>query len=117
MENAKQKVRQKRTRSVQMIVRATSEEKEFIMEKMHRSGVRSFNIYALLMLMGGEVKNVDLTHYHELAKEVNKVGVNVNQIAHVANASGNISAGEFQNLQERMDDIWRLLKSSLSALR
>ena len=117
MQNTEQKTKQRRTRNVQMIVRVTLEEKEFIMEKMQKSGVRSFNIYALLMLIGGEVNNVDLTHYHELAKEVNRVGTNINQIAHVANTSGNISAGEIANLQERMDDIWRLLKSSLSALR
>jgi len=117
MQNTEQKITPRRTRNIQMIVRVTSEEKEFIMEKMQQSGVRTFNIYALLMLMGGEINNVDLTHYHELAKEVNKIGVNINQIAHVANASGNISAGEIENLKERVDDIWQLLKSSLSALR
>jgi hypothetical protein len=116
-QNTEAKRKPRRTRNVQLVVRATQEEKDFIMEKMKSSGSGNFNIYALKMRMIGEVKNVDLTHYHELAKEVNKVGVNINQIARIANTSGNISAGEIEKLQERMSDIWQLLKSSLSEVR
>ena len=60
-----------------MTVRATPEEKDFIMAKMRRSGSGTFNTYALLMLTIGEVKNIDLTHYRELAKEVNRIGANL----------------------------------------
>ena len=108
---------QNRTRKVQMIVRVTPEEKDRIMENMRRGGLNNFNIYALIMLLGGEVKNVDLTHYRELAKEVSRVGTNINQIAALSNSNGRIYAQEIAELQTRMEDIWQLLKSNLSALQ
>ena len=117
LQPATQKATPHRTRNVTMTVRATQEEKDFIMAKMKKSGSGTFNTYALLMLTIGEVKNVDLTYYRELAKEVNRVGTNINQIAKFANANGGIYPQEIAELQERMNEIWRLLKSSLSELR
>ena len=106
------------TRPVQLIIRVTPEEKLFIYEKkMPLLRTKNFNAYARKMLIDGYVINIDLSRYHELANEVNKIGVNINQIAHIANASGNISAGEIENLQERIDEIWQLLKSSLSGVQ
>jgi hypothetical protein len=109
--------KQNLTRHKQIIVRVTPEEKDFIMKKVAKSGCRTINLYALLMMTVGSIKNVDLSHYHELANEVNKIGANINQIVHVANASGNISSEEIKKLQERMDEIWLLLKSSLSEVQ
>ena len=117
LQTAMQKSTPHRTRNVTMTVRATQEEKDFIIAKMKKSGSGTFNTYALLMLTIGEVKNVDLTNYRELAKEVNRVGANINQIVKFANANGGIYPQEIAELQQRMEDIWRLLKSSLSELR
>ena len=107
----------KRSRPIQMIVRMSQEEKEFILKKMEASGLSNLNLYALKMLIVGEVKNVDLTHYHELAKEVSRIGTNINQIAKFANSCGNIYPREIRDLQEMMEGIWQLLKSSLSEQR
>ena len=117
LQTATQKATPRRTRNVAMTVRTTQEEKDFIMAKMKKSGSGTFNIYALKMLTIGEVKNIDLTHYRELAKEVNRVGANINQIVKFANANGGIYPQEIAELQQRMEDIWQLLKSSLSELR
>ena len=108
---------QNRTRSVQMIVRATPEEKGFILKKMEQSGLENFNLYALKMLITGSVKNVDFTHYHELAKEVSRIGTNINQIVKIANTNGNINKREIEELKNKMEELWRLLKSSLSGLQ
>ena len=112
-----QKAAPRRERNRTMTIRASQEEKDFIMRKMEKSGAGNFNLYALKMLIVGEIKNVDLTHYHELAKEVSRVGTNINQIARFANANGNIYPQEITELQTRMEDIWQLLKSNLSELR
>ena len=107
----------RRSRPIQMIVRVSQEEKDFIMKKMQKSGLDNFNLYALKMLIVGDIKNVDLTHYRELAIEVSHIGATINQIAKFANATGGIYPQEIAVLQERMDEIWQLLKSSLSELR
>ena len=112
-----QKAVPNRERNRTMTIRATQEEKEFIMAKVKKSGLDNFNLFALTMLIRGEVKNVDLTHYHELAKEVSRIGTNINQVVKFVNANGRIYPQEIAELQERMADIWQLLKSNLSALR
>ena len=112
-----QKPTQRRTRNISIVIRATQDEKDFIMKKFKKSRSGIFNTYALMMLVVGEVKNVDLTHYRELAKEVSRIGTNINQIVKFTNANGNIYPQEIAELQERMDEIWRLLKSSLSEQR
>ena len=112
-----QKAAPNRERNRTMTIRATQEEKDFIMRKMKKSGAGNFNTYALKMLIVGEVKNVDLTHYHELAKEVSRIGTNINQVVKFVNANGRIYPQEIAELQERMNDIWQLLKSNLSGLR
>ena len=112
-----QKTAPRRTRNVTMTIRASQDEKDLIMRKMERSGAGNFNTYALKMLIVGEVKNVDLTYYHELAKEVNRIGVCINQIAKFTNTNGRIYESEIADLQGRMEEIWLLIKSSLSGLR
>lgn len=107
---------QNRTRSVQMIVRMTPEEKEIIMKKVAQSGL-SFNLYALVMLRAGEVKNIDLTHYRELAVEVSRIGTNINQITKSINTHGRIYEEQIAEIQSRLEEIWQLLKSSLSGLQ
>ena len=107
----------RRTRPVQMIVRMSQEEKDFIMKKVKQAGHDNFNLYALKMLIVGEIKNVDLTHYQELAKEVSRIRTNINQITKSVNTHGRIYEQQIEEVKNRMEDIWQLLKSSLSELR
>ena len=107
----------RRARNIQMTIRMMPEEKDYIMKKMRKSGLDNFNLYALKMLIVGEIKKVDLTHYHELAREVSSIGKNINQIAKYANAHHGVHALDIADLQDRMEDIWQLLKSNLSEQR
>ncbi len=117
MESTARKPEPNRKRNVQMILRLTPDEKEFIMCKMKACGFRNISLFVRTMLIRGEVKIVDLSHYRELAKEVSRIGVNINQIAKVANADGNLYPQEIIEVQQRMEDVWRLLKSNLSEKR
>jgi SepF-like predicted cell division protein (DUF552 family) len=107
---------QNRTRNEQLIVRVTRREKELIQKKMELYHTNNFSRYARKMLIDGYVIHVDLSQFQELAREVQKVGVNINQIAKTANATGMIYGDDMNRLKEVMDEIWRLLKSSLSVL-
>lgn len=109
--------KQNRTRDLQLIVRVSSKEKEHINKKMEQYGTTNFNAYARKMLIDGYVIEVDLSMYHELANEVNKVGVNVNQIAKIANQTGSIHPSEITKIKELINEIWQLLKLSLSELQ
>lgn len=107
---------QNRTRAEQLIVRVTPEEKALIQKKMEQLGTANFSRYARKMLIDGYVIRVDLSEFQPLANEVNRIGVNINQIVKTANESGIVCGDDIERLKEMMDEIWRLLKSSLSGL-
>jgi len=107
---------QNRARAVQIIIRVTPEEKALIQKKMQQLGTDNFSRYARKMLIDGYVIHVDLSQFQTLAGEVNKVGVNINQIARTVNSTGMIYGDDMSRLKEMMDEIWRLLKSFLSDL-
>jgi hypothetical protein len=105
---------QNRARAEQLIIRVTPEEKALIQKKIEQLGTDNFSRYARKMLIDGLVVHVDLSTFQTLAAEVNKVGVNINQIARVVNSTGMIYGDDMNRLKEGMEEIWRLLKSYLS---
>jgi hypothetical protein len=105
---------QNRARAEQLIIRVTPEEKALIQKKIEQLGTDNFSRYARKMLIDGLVVHIDLSTFQTLAAEVNKVGVNINQIARAVNSTGMIYGDDMNQLKERMDEIWRLLKSYLS---
>jgi len=107
---------QNRKRATQLIVRVTPEEKDHIYKKMELYGSSNFNTYARKMLIDGYVVKVDTGHFQELAHEVNKIGTNINQLTRVANTTGTINKNDINRVQELVNELWQLLKSSLSAL-
>ena len=107
---------QGRKRSVQLIVRVTRDEKDFIYKKMENFGSSNFNTYARKMLIDGYVIHLDLEKFNLLAGEVNKIGTNINQIAKVSNTTGVVFGDDIEKLKEMVNEIWQLLKSSLSVL-
>ena len=68
------------------------------------------------MLIDGYVIHLDLEKFNLLAVEVNKVGTNINQIAKVSNTTGMVFGDDIEKLKELVNEIWQLLKSSLSVL-
>ncbi len=108
---------QNRTRNKQLIVRVTEQEHELIKQRISRTRIKNFNTYARKMLIGGYIIEVDLKQYHELATEVNKIGVNINQIAKVVNETKSVSPQQIDEIQGEVDKVWQLLKLSLSTLQ
>ena len=97
-------------------MRVTPEEKDFISKKMELCNAGNFNAFARKMLINGYIVNIDLDKFQQLAGEVNRIGNNINQIAKISNTTGIIFGDDIQKLKEMVDEIWRLLKSSLSEL-
>ena len=73
---------------------------------------RSFTVFARKMLTDGEIRVTEirpLTDPEPLAREIGRIGVNVNQIAHWANANEHITAEQVAELRASFDRIERLL--------
>jgi len=107
---------QNRTRNEQLIVRVSPEEKQLIQKKMSQYRTKNFSRYARKMLIDGYVIHLDLSDFQRLSAEVNAVGSNINQIAKIANTTGTVFEKDITEAKERVEEIWRLLKSYLSEL-
>ena len=102
-----------RKRAIQLKLWVDENEKNLIEEKMKILGTRNFGAYARKMLIDGYIIKVDYSEQRKLAAEVNKIGVNINQICKRINSIDHIYAEDVSELKSRMEDVWRLLKSKL----
>ena len=102
-----------RKRPIIMRLAVTEDEKKLIEEKMKILGTRNFGAYARKMLIDGYIIKVDYSEQRKLTAEVNKIGVNINQVCKRINETGRAFTEDVSELKSRMEDIWRLLKSSL----
>ena len=92
--------REKRKRMIQKKIRLTEEEARFISTKVLESGMTNFNAFARIMLIMGEVKILNFEELRELRKEINRIGVNVNQIAKKVNEDDQASLTELSQILE-----------------
>ena len=102
-----------RKRPIIMRLAVTEEEKNLIEEKMKILGTRNLGAYARKMLIDGYIIKVDYSEQRKLAAEVNKIGVNINQVCKRINETGRAFAEDVSELKSKLEDILRLLKSSL----
>lgn len=91
---------EKRKRPVQKLIRLTEEENRFISTKIAESGMTNFNAFARIMLIMGEVKILNFEELRELRKEINRIGVNINQVAKKVNEDEQASLNELSQILE-----------------
>ena len=66
------------------------------------------------MLIDGYIIVVDYTEQKKLAAEINKIGVNINTVCRRINSTGRFYQDDIDELKEKMDAVWQLLKSKQS---
>ena len=104
-----------RKRDIQKFFRVNEEEYKMIKEKMKQLGTDNFGAYARKMLIDGYVVKTDYTTIKNLIKEINKIGVNINQIAKRTNETNRIYEDDIKELKGELEQVWQLLKSNLSS--
>lgn len=100
-----------RLRDKQINIRATECEYELIKERVKKSGASSLQKYMIDAAINGYLIHVDYSDVKALAYEINRVGNNINQIAHRINAEGNIYKKEIEDVQENVELIWKLIRA------
>jgi len=103
-----------RKRNVLLRVFVTEAERDFIYEKMSEINTNNFGAYARKMLIDGYAIHTDYSDLKTVIKEMQKIGVNINQIARRVNSTSRIYEQDFEEMKRGIDDIWRLLRLSLS---
>ena len=101
-----------RIRNKQISFRATEYEYELIQQRLKESGKKTLRDYLLNVAIDGYVINVDYKEIKDLAHEINKIGVNINQIAHKVNSENQVYKADIEEIQEDVDLIWRMLRKA-----
>ena len=78
-----------RKRTVQVKFYVTEEERKLIEEKMKLVPTNNMAAYLRKIAIDGYIIQVDHTDIKAMTAEIQKIGVNVNQIARRVNATGN----------------------------
>jgi len=73
--------------------------------------------YARKMLIDGYIIQVDHTDIKAMTAELQKIGVNINQIAKRVNATGSIYEQDIAEIKGALAEIWRLQRLSLLKAR
>ena len=85
-----------RKRTVQIKFRVTEAERDLILEKMKLVPTRNMAAYLRKIAIDGYIIQIDHSDIKAMTAEIQKIGVNVNQIARRVNATGN--AYDFRTL-------------------
>ena len=91
------------------------DEWELIQKKAAAAKLDTTN-YIKRMAFKGYIIEYDLNTLNDFIYELNKIGVNINQIAKRVNETGSIHTGEMEAIQEDMAQIWKGIRKSLGSL-
>lgn len=104
-------VDRKRTRYKQFILRATPDEEKKIRRMITKSRKKTFQKFALDLLLNGKILSVDYSGLSELSKEVNAIGTNINQLTKYANQFNDLDRELLLALKDEVDDLRNLILS------
>ena len=94
-----------RKRQIVLRVPVTPEERAIIQQKMAQLGTRNFSAYARKMLIDGYIVHMDTSDIRAQTVELQKIGVNINQIARRVNATSTVYEADIQEIKERLAQI------------
>ena len=94
-----------RKREIQVKFWVTPEEKKMIRKKMILSRTANMGAYLRKMAIDGIIVNTDTTYLEKQFFEMHKIGVNVNQLARLANATGSVTPEEMKELKGMIKEI------------
>lgn len=100
-----------RIRSRDIHIMATDYEYELILQRMKASGKNSMREFLIDAAINGYLIKVDYTEMKNLAYEINKIGVNINQIAYKVNSTNIISKTDIDEINDKVDLIWKLVRA------
>ena len=80
---------------------------------MEQVPTRNMEAYLRKMAIDGYINQVDHSDIKKMTAELQKIGVNINQIAKRANATGNVYQEDKEEIKGALKEIWRLQILSL----
>lgn len=98
---------QKRTQ--QITVRLTKQEKNHLDKQARLAGMK-IEPFVRILIAGSNIRERPSDYWGEMIRQLSAIGNNINQIAHIANATECIDIGELQEAQRLMKEVWKIVK-------
>lgn len=103
-----------RSRDVELKVFLSKEENELLLKKIERAGINNKSAYVRKMILDGMIIKTDFKVLKELSNQINKIGVNINQITRHLNEMHNISSQDIEDIKRMLKSINQKQKETLS---
>ena len=94
----------------------TEVEDEVIQKKMKLFGIRNKSTFFRAMILNGYMLKLDLPEIRELIRLMKNLTNNVNQMAKSLHEQGSIYETEIDDVKQRLDQTWDILREILSRL-
>lgn len=102
-----------RERKRELKVMLNDREMELLEERCRENHESKAQIIRELIVLGFNYY-VDYDRLQNVAKELNAIGNNINQIARRVNSTGSIYKDDVEDVRKELDEIWLSLRSTLS---
>ena len=106
-----------RNRNIQLKIWVSPEEKELIHKKMSQIPTNQIGAYIRKMAIDGYIINTDIAEIKKYTQELQRIGININQIARRVNTTNAIYDEDIAEIKERTHEIWQLQRRILLSLR
>ena len=106
-----------RKRKIQIKFYVTEEERALIEQKMKLVPTRNMAAYLRKISIDGYIIQTDHSDIKAMTAEIQKIGVNINQIAKRVNATGSVYQEDIEEIKGVLSEIWRLQRLSLLKAR
>ncbi|MEY8463121.1 plasmid mobilization protein [Streptococcus merionis] len=99
----------RRTRVNRFELRTTDKEADKLRRRITLAGKKTFQAYALKMLLNGKIETYDYSELRQLRIEVNRIGQNINQLVRYVNTFEDLDSELVQALQDDVKEIKQLI--------
>lgn len=103
-------------KDIRITLRIDQKEKDIIKAKAERLGYKTLKAFILSAAENHFLIELDLSHYREVAKEINYVGKNINSLIRRINTDGIYTQSDVLYLSEKMSEIKDILSKDYQSL-
>ena len=107
---------EKEKRLVNHNFRTTESEAAIMRKKMEALGIKNESAYMRALALNGYILKLDLPQIREMLRLLGNMTNNLNQIAKRLNAHGNLYETEIEEIQQKQDELWKMMRQLLSIL-
>ena len=96
--------------------RTTESEAAIMRKKMDALGITNESAYMRALALNGYILKLDLPQIREMIRLLSNMTNNLNQIARRLNAQGQMYDTEMEEMLQKQDELWQMMRKLLSIL-